>query len=74
MLIDTHAHLNLRQYDSDREQVVERAFQSGLSAVINVGIDLATSRACLLLSEKHEGVYAVVGFHPHHSAAVNAST
>ena len=74
MLIDTHAHLDFRQYDSDRPQVVERAFQNGLSTIINVGVDLESSKTCIRLSEEYERMFTVVGFHPHESAQVNAST
>ncbi|UCE17412.1 MAG: TatD family hydrolase [Gemmatimonadota bacterium] len=74
MVIDTHAHLDFRHYDSDRPQVIERAFQNGLSAIINVGVDLESSKACLRLSEEHQDLYTVVGFHPHHAEQVNSST
>ncbi len=39
MLIDTHAHLDLRDYDHDRSEVIERAAQSGLTHIVTVGID-----------------------------------
>ena len=74
MLIDTHAHLDFRQYDRDRPQVIERAFQNGLSAIINVGVDLESSKACVRLSDEYERMYAAVGFHPHEAEKVNTST
>ena len=65
MLIDTHAHLDFRQFDDDRNAVLDRAWQAGLIAVITIGIDLKTSRAAVALAEAHERVFATVGFHPH---------
>ena len=65
MLIDTHAHLDFRQFDDDRNAVLDRAWQAGLTAVITIGIDLKTSRAAVALAEAHERVFATVGFHPH---------
>ncbi|MDI6794809.1 MAG: TatD family nuclease-associated radical SAM protein [bacterium] len=67
-LIDTHAHLEDRQFDSDRPQVIDRAFSEGLSAIINVGSDLKTSRVSLQLASKYKGIYAAVGIHPHEAA------
>ncbi|MFQ6092368.1 MAG: TatD family hydrolase [bacterium] len=65
MFIDTHAHLDFRQYDGDREQVIDRAIKNGLIAIITVGIDLETSLASVDLAEEHEAIFAAVGFHPH---------
>lgn len=67
-LIDTHAHLDEAQFDSDRPQVIDRAFAEGLSAIINVGSDLGTSRTSIQLASKYEGIYASVGLHPHEAA------
>ena len=65
MLIDTHAHLDFRQFDDDRNAVLDRAWQAGIAAIITIGIDLKTSRAAVALAEAHERVFATVGFHPH---------
>lgn len=71
MLIDTHAHLDFSQFDNDRSEVIERAFQQGLRAIINIGIDLNTSMASIDLAENHEGLFAVVGYHPHVASQFN---
>ena len=64
-LIDTHAHLDFPQFDGDREEVIERALAAGVRIIINVGADLASSRAAIALAEEHPQVYAAVGVHPH---------
>lgn len=64
-LIDTHAHLDFRQFDDDRDAVLARAWQAGVAAIITIGIDLKTSGAAVALAETHERIYAAVGFHPH---------
>jgi len=64
MLIDTHAHLNFKNFDKDREEVILRAFQSGVKKIINIGTDLKESRASVKLAEKYENIYASVGIHP----------
>ncbi len=68
MFIDTHAHLNLNQFDNDRDQAVERALQQKVTAIINVGIDIATSRESIALAERSEHIYAAAGMHPNESA------
>lgn len=64
-LIDSHAHLDFSHFDGDRETVIERAREAGLVAILNVGTDLASSRAAVTLAEQHDFIYAAVGVHPH---------
>lgn len=71
-LTDSHAHLDFRQFDADRDAVIARAREAGLVAILNVGTDLASSRAAVALAEKQDFIYAAVGFHPHDAKHVNA--
>ncbi len=64
-LIDTHAHLDFHQYDADREQVIARARESNVAGIINIGIDLETSRKSIEIAEAHANIFATVGIHPH---------
>ncbi|UCC79948.1 MAG: YchF/TatD family DNA exonuclease [Candidatus Zixiibacteriota bacterium] len=66
-MIDSHAHLDFSQYDSDRDEVIREDFESGIEAVVNIGVDLETSRKSIALAERYEGIYATVGIHPHDS-------
>jgi TatD DNase family protein len=72
LLMDTHTHLDFPQFDSDREQVIERAFTAGVKALINVGADLASSQAAVALAEAYPQVYAAVGVHPHDAKTLTA--
>jgi len=67
VFIDSHAHLDMKAFDRDREEVLDRAAEGNLSHVITVGIDLDSSRRALNLAESHGFVYAGVGYHPHHA-------
>ena len=69
-LIDSHAHLDSPKFDGDREAVVERAREAGLVAILNVGGDLASSRAAVALAERYDFIYAAVGVHPHDARTV----
>lgn len=65
MLIDSHAHLDDRRYDPDREQMLQRAREAGVEGFVTIGCDLATSRAAVELADRYPSVYATVGVHPH---------
>jgi TatD DNase family protein len=64
-LIDSHAHLDARRFDKDRDAVIARAREAGLVAIVTIGANLASSRAAVALAEQHDFVYATVGVHPH---------
>lgn len=65
MLIDSHAHLDMPDYDGDREEVLKRAAAAGVCAVVNVGFNKASSLGAIGLAESHSSVYCAVGVHPH---------
>ncbi len=61
-MIDTHAHLNLEDFDQDRLKIISLCQQSGIK-VINVGIDYQSSQRAIDLAQE-KGFYASVGLHP----------
>ncbi len=63
MILDSHCHPQMAQYDKDREKVIARALRAGVS-MICVGTDLETSRRAIELAQKHESMWASVGLHP----------
>ena len=63
--IDTHCHLDGQEFSDDREQVVQRAREAGVSKVFVPAIDLASSRRIIDLCRRHPGyLYPMVGLHP----------
>lgn len=73
ILVDTHCHLGLEQFDVDREAVIARAEQAGVMRMITIGIDPASSRAAVALAETNPAVYATIGQHPHGASRFNAA-
>ena len=67
MLADSHAHIDDERFDADREEVVARALAAGVSLIVNIGADMASSARSVALAEKYPGIYAAVGMHPHDS-------
>jgi TatD DNase family protein len=61
---DTHAHLDYDDYKADFAAVLERARAAGITRIISIGTDLASSRRALALAEQHEMIHAAVGWHP----------
>ncbi len=63
--MDSHAHMDMAEFDQDRDQVVARARESGVATIVTVGCDLDSSRTAVHLAERYPEVLAAVGFHPH---------
>jgi TatD DNase family protein len=71
VLIDTHAHLDLPEFDQDRDDVLRRSLDDGVEAIIAVGINLPSSRSVVELAARYPNVYAAVGVHPSDAATWN---
>ena len=63
-LVDTHVHLYADAYDADRDAVVERAREAGVTQLVLPAVDLASIETALALCDRHDGVYAMAGIHP----------
>ena len=70
-MIDTHAHLDA--LDDDPAAVVARAREAGVTRILTVGTDVEGCRTALRLAETHDGVYAILGIHPHEARAATAA-
>jgi TatD DNase family protein len=67
LLVDTHVHLDLGQFDRDREETIQRAARAGVAAMVNVGFDLASSRRAVELASRYNSIWATCGVHPHYA-------
>lgn len=64
-MIDTHLHLNRREFAGETAAVLARAAAAGVRGFMNVGYDLETSRQAMALAEGDPRIVATVGIHPH---------
>ena len=64
MIFETHAHYDDHKFDEDREAVLQKVIQSGVSPIINVGASIDSTKATIELAKSHDYIYAAVGVHP----------
>lgn len=74
MIWDTHAHLDDRQFELDREEVILRAQASGITNMINIGHTEESSKNAVNIASKYPFIYATVGIHPHDAKDCTKST
>jgi TatD DNase family protein len=65
VIVDSHCHVSTPRYEADRAEVLHRAREAGLVAMVDVGCDLASSEAAARLASAEPDVWAAVGVHPH---------
>src|SRR5215207_1550539 len=68
MLVDSHCHIDGEAFDADRDEVVERARDAGVVAMMTIGTGNPHSddfRKAVEIADRYENVYASVGVHPH---------
>ncbi|MCX5773626.1 MAG: TatD family hydrolase [Fusobacteria bacterium] len=64
--IDSHAHIDDKQFESDLPQVIER-IQESLECIVNIGCDYDSSNRALKLANQYDFIYATIGLHPHNA-------
>src|SRR3989344_958349 len=60
---DIHSHLNFKDYDADREEVIQRLRETETNTIC-IGTDLESSIQAVELASKYDSVYACIGVHP----------
>lgn len=70
MLVDSHCHLDFKDFELDFDDVIDRAKRKGVARIINVGSSTEGSRRSVELAEKYDIIYASVGIHPHEADSV----
>lgn len=70
-MIDTHAHIDTEAFDADRTEVLDRAFESGLEAIIVPDIKPSSRANLVAVVDAHPRLFRGVGIHPHHAGEVS---
>ena len=70
MLTDTHCHLDFKDFESDRNEVIKRSKEEGVDLIVNVGSSLQGTKASIEISEENDFIYAAAGIHPHEADSV----
>ncbi len=68
MIVDSHAHLEMTEFDADREEVIRRAQNAGVELLVSIGTgrpDTAAVEKTLNLAEQYDFIHAGIGVHPH---------
>jgi TatD DNase family protein len=72
VLVDSHCHLQDPKFDGDRDAVIRRAEEAGVSAMVVIGYDVESSRRAIDIADSTPSVHATVGVHPHDAKTVKA--
>jgi TatD DNase family protein len=64
MLTDTHCHLDFNKFDEDRDAVIQRAMEIGVTRILIPALDFESSLSAVKLAESQSNLFAAVGFHP----------
>lgn len=67
MFIDTHCHINFKQFNKTRENIIVNAQKNGVDSFIVPGTDVISSQKAVELASQNKSIYAAVGIHPHHT-------
>lgn len=70
-MIDTHAHIDTEAFDADRTEMLERAFQGGLEAIIVPDIKPTDRPNLISVVDAHPKLYRGIGIHPHHAGEIS---
>jgi TatD DNase family protein len=68
MFVDSHAHIDGPEFDSDRAEIIQRARDAGVSAILNIGTgdpQTGVLERAVELAEQHADIYCAIGVHPH---------
>lgn len=71
MLIDSHAHLDDRAFDEDREELIKKIKEEGIEYVVNIAASLSSIKTSLALAQRNDFIYSTVGVHPCESGELN---
>ena len=73
-MIDSHCHLDFDAFENQRDRIVAEANEAGVNTIVNIGVDIPSSKRSIALAEQYDCIYATVGIHPHDAKKVGSRT
>ncbi|MCX6833561.1 MAG: TatD family hydrolase, partial [candidate division Zixibacteria bacterium] len=70
-MIDSHCHIDFRDFDGIRDDALKEAQDAGVHTIVNVGADVESSERGVTLAQRHKMVFATVGVHPHDAKSLD---
>ncbi|MCA1493932.1 TatD family hydrolase [Sinorhizobium alkalisoli] len=67
MLIDTHCHLDFPDFETERDAIIERAREAGVTQMVTISTRVKRFETILAIAEKYPNVFCSVGTHPHNA-------
>lgn len=74
MLVDSHAHLGMPQFNGERDDVIQRAIDGGVDLIFTVGTNVRDCRKAIEIARRSDRVFAIIGIHPHDAKHFNETT
>ncbi len=72
--IDTHAHIDSKEFENDFDDVLERSTLNNIEYIVNVGYNIETSNHSVKLANRYNNIYASIGIHPYDSMVLETDT
>jgi TatD DNase family protein len=72
--IDSHAHLDLPEFNRDRDETIQRAQENEVEKIITIGIGIKECREALKIAGSYPFIYAAIGIHPHNAKTLDLKT
>lgn len=73
-IIDSHAHLNWDSFENERDEVIQRAFDSGVCQIVQAGVELTHIPDMFALADRYQDIYNGIGLHPHEAKHWNSES
>ena len=73
-MIDSHVHIDFKEFNDDRKEVMKRFFEGGGEKMINVGCDLNSSIRSYELAKNNKNIFASAGIHPHDADTIDKNS
>ena len=68
MLVDSHCHLDFKDFAAEREAVIDRARAAGVATILTISARMADFPNVLAIAESHDDIWCTVGLHPHEAS------